>query len=74
MEPFATVEDYRIRYPADATVSSERIEAALADAQDMIEVEADDLTDVQPLPGVGHGRAWVAATHRRAVLGDGATR
>lgn len=46
MEPFATVEDYRIRYPADATVSTERIEAALADAQDMIEVEADDLADV----------------------------
>lgn len=48
MDPFATVDDYLLRYPADETLDEDRIAAALADAQDMIATEAGDVSGVSP--------------------------
>lgn len=47
MAEFATVEDYRLRYPVDDGLSNGRILAALADASDMIRVRAGDLSGVE---------------------------
>ena len=40
----ATIEDYRTRYPADSGVPDARVTAALADAEDMMEARAGDLS------------------------------
>lgn len=43
----ASVEDYRIRYPADAGVPDGRVAAALADAEDMMQARAGDLSSLR---------------------------
>ena len=45
-EAFATAEDYRARYPGDATTADEQVTVAIIDASDMIRVKVGDTSQI----------------------------